>query len=266
MSKQPSNLIQEDEISLVDVIDFMSQSWKKIVLTGLFGTLFSITYLAITPNEYQATAQIKIAQAIGGGNSFGVSVEQPSLMVARLKSPSSYTVEDVKACGFENEPYPKEALAANAKFTVITGVESMVELKINRKSKELANNCAKFLFESIKTYQGQAIKPAIDNARLLLTHAEQMLSSSKSLVLKADKSGAALSAGYLSSRDEIKALTEEISRLNSFINSAELGQARLLSPVFASDVPVFPNKKLSLIIGLVAGLLLGLLFAMFKKL
>ncbi len=39
MSEQSFNTIPEDEISLKDIIDFLAESWKIIVLGGVAGGL-----------------------------------------------------------------------------------------------------------------------------------------------------------------------------------------------------------------------------------
>ncbi len=259
----------EDEISLKDIVDFLVESWKAIILTGLLGLLGSIAYLWVTPNQYQATAQIQMAQISANSNNntnpLGVNIEDPILLMARLKLPTTYSAQEIKVCGFESSATPSETLVASAKFSAVKGVGSMIELKINRDNKETAIACAKSLFENIKASQNAIIKPYIEEAKTLLVKYQDRLTNSQSLVSRADKSGAALSAAYLANRDEVKFLTEEILRLNTFITSADSRQAKLVSPIYASDVPVAPKKIIALIAGLFAGLFLGLLLMLGKR-
>jgi capsular polysaccharide biosynthesis protein len=269
MSEQSFNTISEDEISLKDIVDFLVESWKAIILTGLLGLVGSIAYLWVTPNQYQATAQIQMAQIIANSNNttnpLGVNIEDPILLMARLKLPTTYSAQEIKACGFESSATPSETLAASAKFSAVKGVGSMIELKINRDNKETAIACAKSLFENIKASQNEIIKPYTEEAKILIVKYQDRLTNSQSLVSRADKSGAALSAAYLANRDEVKFLTEEILRLNTFITIADTRQAKLVSPIYASDVPVAPKKKIALIAGLFAGLFLGLLLMLGKR-
>jgi hypothetical protein len=259
----------EDEISLKDIVDFLIESWKVIILTGLLGLLGSIAYLWMTPNQYQATAQIQMAQISANNNNntnpLGVNIEEPNLLMARLKLPTTYSAQEIKACGFESSAAPSEALVTAAKFSIVKGVGSMIELRINRDNKETSIACAQSLFENIKASQNDIINPYIEEAKTLLVKYQDRLTNSQALVSRADKSGAALSAAYLAHRDEVKFLTEEIMRLNAFITSADSRQAKLASPIYASDVSVFPKKKISLIIGLMAGLFLGLVFVLSKR-
>ncbi len=274
MSEHSFNPGCEDNISLKEILDFLFEYWKLIVINGLLGVLISAGFLIVTPNQYQATAQIQMAQiqiaqisANNNPNPLGVNIEDPNLLIARSKLPSTYSVEVIKACGFDGSQSPAEDLVEALKFHAVKGAGSMIELKINRDSKEVAINCAQALFESIKTSQNQIIKPYVEESKALLVKYESRLanSNSQSLVPRADKSDATLSTAYLGSRDEVKFLNEEILRLNAFITTSNTRQAKLFAPIYAADAPVFPKKKISLIVGLMGGLLLGLLLAVVKR-
>jgi len=271
MSEQSFNQPLEDEISLKDIIDFLMKSWKTILGVGLLGLLGSLGFLAVTPNQYQATAQIQMAQINSTGDIInsrsptGINVEPPSLLIARLSLPSSHSEKVIKACGLENEQEPSEHLVAMSNFSLIKGIDSAIELKVRMKSKEGAANCALSLFESIKESQNQIIKPYIEEAKSLLVKHQDRLKEAQSLILRADKSGPALSAAYLGNRDEIKFLTDESIRLNSFIVSADTRQAKLISPIYVLTGPVFPNKNMILVIGPLLGIFLSFLIIIIHR-
>jgi capsular polysaccharide biosynthesis protein len=270
MSEQSFNSIHDGELSLKDTIDLFIESWKLIVVTGLLGVLAAIGYLMATPNQYQATAQIQMAQLITGSsytNISRVNVEDPNLLMTRLKLPTSYSPEVIKLCGFENESFPAESLASSIKFSSVKGTASMVELKINRDSKEVALDCTQALFESIKTFQYQIIKAHVERLKALLINSETKLANVQSFFYRMEKLDAApISASYLFQLDEIRFLKEEIFRLNTNILYSDGGGAKLIAPIYVFDAPIFPKKKISLIIGLMAGIFLGLLFVILKGL
>lgn len=273
MSEQSFNQPLEDEISLKDIINFLMESWKTILAVCLLGLFGSVGFLAITPNQYEATAQIQMAQTSPNNNNnnnsitnpFGVNVEEPNLLIVRLKLPTTYSAAEIKACGLEGQKMPAETIVLKSKFSVVKGVGSIVELKIRMDSREQAVVCAQALFENIRESQNQIIKPYMEEAKALLTKYQVRLKEAQELVMRADKSGAALSAAFLANRDEVKFLTDEIIRLNTFVAAGGARQAKLVSPIYASNAPVFPEKKLSLLIGLLAGLFLGLLLALARK-
>ncbi len=267
MTEQAFNQRSEDEISLRDITDFLVEFWRLIFLAGLLGVVTSVGYLIVTPYEYQATAQIQLAEISVGNklnNSGKVHVEDPNLLIARLKMPTSYSVETIKGCGFENLPSSAEDLVSILNFTIIKNVESIIEISITRDSKEAAIACAQHLFENIKSSQSQIIKLYVEELKVLLIKYEARLSHMKNLTFRRDKAIDSLSVEYLANRDEVNFLTQEVYRLNALITSANLRQAKLVAPIYAKNAPVFPKKRNSLIIGLVAGLSLGCLFAVFK--
>ena len=90
------NAIEESEISLLDILRFLKSAYKTILIFGVLGITLSIAYLVITPKQYEATAQIVMAQ-IGAANNnnnnnispLGINIEEPALLIARLAMPTS---------------------------------------------------------------------------------------------------------------------------------------------------------------------------------
>lgn len=264
MSQQSFNQISEDEITIRNLVYFFLKSWKIIVLSGILGVLGATLYIWLTPNQYQANANIQMAQISinninnnAGTNPSIVNVEDSNLVIARLKLPTAYSAQEIKACGLEASGAPYENLVSAIKFSAIKG-GSVIELKINLDSKVIALTCAQALFENIKNYQNEIIKPDIEEAKILLLKNNDRLANLQILISEADKFGAANLAAYFSSRDEIKFLFEEISRLNSHILKLESKQAKLLSPIYVSNSPVSPNKRIIIVLGIMVGILIGL--------
>jgi hypothetical protein len=198
-------------------------------------------------------------------NPLGMNVEEPNLLMARLKLPTTYSAAEIKACGLEGQKMPTESIVAMSNFSAVKGVGSIIELRIRMESKEQAIICANALFENIRESQNQIVKPYIEEAKVLLTKYQARLKEAQELVGRADKSGAALSAAYLANRDEVKFLTDESIRLNTFVTAGVTRQAKLVAPIYASEVAVFPKKKITLIVGLLTGLFFGLLLVMVRR-
>lgn len=70
---------------------------------------------------------------------------------------------------------------------------------------------------------------------------------------------------YFPSHDAVKFVSEEIFRINMLVKSAEMRDAKLVSPIYVSNKPIFPKNKENLIIGLLTGLFLGVLLVVGKK-
>lgn len=267
MSEQSFQQIADDEISLKDIVNFLVQFWKSILAAGMVGVIAATAFVMVTPSQYEAIAQIQMAQISINNNTnpLGSNVELPSLLIARHQVPSTYREDEIKACGLEGKKMPQESLSKLAKFTPVKGVDSIVELKIILESKEGALACVQALFENVKESQSLIIKPYIEEAKSLLTKYQVRLQETQALIAKADKSDSALSAAYLANRDEVKFLTDESIRLNALITSGDARQTKLVAPIYVSDLPVFPKKSVSLVVGLLAGLFVGLLLVLLRR-
>ncbi|MBT8526776.1 hypothetical protein G6666_03555 [Polynucleobacter paneuropaeus] len=267
----------DDEISLLDILRFLKSAYKTILVFGALGLAIAIAYLVITPNRFEAVAQIQMAQTSGANNninnnnnnnlnSLGINVEEPALLIARLSSPSSFSAGVIAACGQQAQSNPALATAQTIKLAPIKGISNVVELKTVGPTSEAASICAQAIFELIKTSQAQIQAPYLEEAQTRLVEDKSRLDQAKALVAKADKSGAVMgAAAYLSTRDEIKLLSDQMALLQDLISFSQSHVTRLVSPIYASDNPVAPKKRIALLVGLSGGLLMGLLIALGRQ-
>ena len=258
-----------DEISLIDILSFLKGAYKTILVFSVLGIAIAIAYLLITPNRFEAVAQIQMAQTSGANNnnlnSLGVNIEEPALLIARLGSPTSFNEGAIVACGQQAQSNPALATAQTIKLTPIKGISNVVELKTAGPTPQAASICAQAIFELIKTSQAQILAPSLEEAQMRAAEDKVRLAKAQDFVSKADKSGAAMSAAYLSTRDEIKYLLDEITALQNMVSSTQSRATRLVSPIYASDNPVAPKKRIALLSGLLGGLFLGLLIALGRQ-
>ena len=258
----------DQEISIIDILRFLKSAWKTIAIAGLAGIVLSIVYLAITPKQYEATAQIVMAQlgtTNNNPNPLGVNIEEPALLVSRMSLPTSFTPQTMAACGLADISNSGATLAKGIKLALAKGVANVVELKTFGPSQEAALSCANAIFELIKTTQSQILMPYIEESKIKLADDEARLAKAKDLVARADKSGSVMSAAYLSTRDEIRYLLDEITALKNVVASNQNRMTRLVAPIYASDLPISPKKRMALAGGLFGGLFLGLLIALARQ-
>jgi LPS O-antigen subunit length determinant protein (WzzB/FepE family) len=263
---------QDDEISLLDILRFLKGAYKTILVFGALGLAIAIAYLVITPNRFEAVAQIQMAQTSGANNnnnnlnSLGINIEEPALLIARLSYPSGFSAGAIAACGQQAQSNSALAAVQTIKLTPIKGISNVVELKTVGPTSEAASICAQAIFELIKTSQAQIQAPYLEEAQTRLVEDKSRLDQAKALVAKADKSGAVMgAAAYLSTRYEIKLLSDQMALLQDLISFSQSHVTRLVSPIYASDNPVAPKKRIALLAGLLGGLLLGLLIALGRQ-
>jgi LPS O-antigen subunit length determinant protein (WzzB/FepE family) len=272
MSRQYLDPRVEDEISLKDIVDFIVESWKAILATGIMGIISAIGYIFITPNQYEATAQIQMAQIQmaqivvknNNANALGINVEEPNLLIARMKLPSTYDQVAIVACGYEGGVNAAQSLSNMANFSLFKGTQ-MIELKVKGFSREQAMQCAESIFRIVKDTQKAIAKPIIDEAKSKLVKYSQRLQEAQLFIAKADKSGSSISAAYLLTHDEVRYLRDEMIRLNDLISYANTSQTKLISPIYSPENKVSPKRAIALIVGLFAGLFFGVLYMLGQR-
>lgn len=267
-NQNPSNDVDANEITLIDILRFLKSAWKEISMFGLVGLALSIAYLVMTPKQYEASVQIAMAQ-IGATNNnispLGVNIEEPALLILRLSSPTSFTPEAIAACGLQDQSNAGMLLSKSIKLTAAKGVAGVVELKTFGGTPQSAQACALGVFDLIKATQSQIVAPYIEESKVKLADDEDRLQKAKDLVARSDKSGSAMSASFLSTRDEIRYLLDEITALRNVVTSNKNRATRMVTPIYASDMPIAPKKRMALAAGLLAGFFLGLLLALARQ-
>ena len=260
---------REDEISLLDIFLFFKNEYQFILGFTLLGFVGAASYLWTVPKQYEVIGQIKMAQIANLNNNnvspLGVNIEEPQALIARMAIPTSYPKETIALCGLAEEKDAGALLAKKAKLSLPKGLVGVVDLEIRDTSKEVAQACANAIYEFVKTSQAQLIAPYVEEASKKLIIEKERLSRATEFIARADKSGSGVSGAYLATRDEIRYLVDQISTLQAVINGNESRAARLVAPIYVKDQPVFPQKRNSLLLGLLLGGFLGLLLAVARR-
>ena len=268
MTNQEQFTEQEDEISLFDIVDFFITHVKTILMTGISGLMATCFYLWFSPPQYEAVAQIQMAQwssnkNIGGSAS---NVEEPAMLINRLSLPSTYSLQNIQACKMDSVKIdPDLALTKKLKYAIVKTLPNIIEIKVQHNSRDDAVACLQSIFGTIKESQSKIFEPLQLQAALLIEEKNKKLVLAKELVLKRDQSGQALSAVYLSTRDEIALLKDEIESLGIFASSKDSRPTRLISPISSFEKSVSPKKLISLIAGLFGGLCFGIFCVLMQK-
>lgn len=255
-----------DLISFIDVFEFLWQNWITISAFTAAGVIASVVYLNSAQQKYEAIAQVLMAQVSDGKaeSPAGINIEDPNLLVTRLRLPSTYTEEAVVACSLDVKSRGGENVADMVKAVPVKNVPSMVEIHVQHTRPELAQKCATALFEMVKLQQTMIVSPLLDESRKALAEANGKLAAIQNLIAKSDKT-LIQSIAYLAIRDEINYLKNRIDRLRQDVILGEQRKTRLAAPVYASDIAVHPRKSRSLLIGLLAGVVLGTIIAVGRQ-
>jgi uncharacterized protein involved in exopolysaccharide biosynthesis len=271
MSEQSFNTISEDEISLKDIIDFLAESWKVIVLGGVAGGLLGLGYGLIAPAKYQATANIQVAKVAG------TDVEAPALLVEKLKMPMYYSQKTHVACNVMDKLEPGEVIAKTLKPT-LAKTAPIITISYREESREDAQKCLESVLDDVRSNQSLLAKPIFESKANQLLNLKLKLESAEKIVKILPKNNAdfdfsdskfsastLLLATTLSKENEIKDLRTAINDLEIALIEPQTKEAFLTTPIYAPQQKVSPKRTMILIGGLVAGLFIGLLLMMGKR-
>ena len=255
----------EGEISLIDILNFLKNAWKTIAYTAILGLLAAIAYLLIAVPQYEATAQIKLAQLNFTGPGLGTPIEDQNSFLARLQFPSNVTQAMITACAYENKTDPAQALVKDLKFSIPKGMVNIIEFKALGSSPQVALACANAVVEQITNLQQAIIKNYVDEAQTQLELDNEKLDAARRFISKADQAGSAVSVAYLAARDETAFYLAAKEKTQILINSAQQKSAQLAAPIFIPQKPVSPKKSISFLVGLLGGMFLGLVIALVRQ-
>lgn len=260
----PTDLLDSSEICIMDVVNFLSNSWRAILAFGCFGATTSIAYLFIVPNQYEAITQIGVAQ-IRQNNSSEKALEEPTSLIYRMRNPSSYSEEVINACAYQEKREPSLALSRDLKFSVPKGVANTIELRVISPMPLLALSCSQAVFDRLRNLQEQTAEPLRKEAEVKLVYENESIDAAKKLILKVDQSGGLMTGAYLAARDELSYFLIERQKTTDLIKSLNSRSTRLTSPIYVHESPIAPKKGISIGVGLIGGLFFGIIFLLLRQ-
>ena len=266
MNKVENIELNEDGISLADIVDFAQQSWKTVALWSAIGLIGATGYAFVATPKYLATASIQTAKVAG------TDVEAPALLVEKLKLPSYYTKATFDACGLNDLAEPGVAIATALKPTLMK-TAPIISISYKAKSQEAAIGCIDAVMADTRANQALIAKPTIEQKNIQLATLKQKLDGAEQManLMPAKKqnfdfndpkfSGASLLlATSLAKADEVKNLKAQISDLEIQLQEPQTKETYFTTPVYASPKPVEPKKLIVILGGLFGGAVLSVVY------
>jgi len=261
----------EDEISLLEIVDFFRESWKQILVSGIVGGTLGVGYALISPSIYQATANIQVAKVAGS------DVETPSVLVEKLKMPMYYTQSTFTACNVMKRAEPGDTIAKGLKPTLSKNAP-IISFTYKEKSTEDAKKCLEGVLNDIRTNQNILAKPILESRNNQLANLKQKLGSaekiSKILSTKnpnfdfSDSKFSASSlllATTLNKENEVKDLRTQISDLEIALAEPQTKEAFLTTPIYAPSARVEPKRTRIVLLGGIAGGVLAIAYLVGRR-
>jgi capsular polysaccharide biosynthesis protein len=247
-------------LSLKDFLLIIKKSWISILIIGIIGFICAFIALQFIPNTYISTAQVQLTQ-IRGSNYEWTNLEDPNLLIARMKSPTSFGDKSLTACqyssGFE--------LVKKVQFGLLKASPPTLEIIVKNRTPELALACTEAIVLDLKNYETDLISLKIVQYKELLSYYFAKMNNLKKEFSKLPTSQSTIaSVDEIAARDQIAWITSKVMSLDSVIRFADEGAGKLLSPIYVSPTPVSPKRFIIEIAGLLMGLLVGLFISVFR--
>ena len=98
-------IIADDEISLMDIYDFLVDGWVTIAATTVLAGATGVGAAFVIPEKFLATATIQPTRVLGN------DVESVAVLAEKMRSPTYYSQQSFIACDVADSTNPAQTLA-----------------------------------------------------------------------------------------------------------------------------------------------------------
>jgi len=261
----------DEELSLLEVVVFFKENYKKILIGGFVGGILGIAYAFIVPPKYQATANIQVAKVASS------DVETPNVLLEKLQMPMYYSQNSFVSCKVEDSIEHGNAISKSIKPALAKNAP-IISISYKAENVEDAKKCLESVFNDIRVNENEIAKPILEQKKNQLANLKQKLESAEQItkVLSTKKpsfdfsdskfyASMFLLATTLSKENEVKDLRTKINDLEIALTEPQTKEAYLTTPIYAPNVKVEPKKSLITLGAVFGGLVLMVGYLIFRK-
>ena len=263
----------DDEISLLDIIQFFKANFKRILFFIILGGILSFLYGKLADPVYDGSVLISPARVAGN------LVVDPKITLTKLNMNSYYSKETFLACNprFYKDKDIDYDMTDIVK-TSITKDGNLIQLTMSSSNKETIHACLESITANINASQKNIADPLIESKKTELSLVEtklklaeefrEQLNHNQIKELKTNEQRFLTNVFYanivLNNASEIKTLLDQINKVRTELSSEQTKDAGKVLPVNI-ERKSFPSPKLGLLLGLFVGLCLGILIGLIKQ-
>lgn len=217
MDARPAD-INDDEISLMDIYDFLRDGWWTLVGLSVLGLVIGIIVSFVFPVKYQASALLDSGKVGFYTRDQGVvsrEVEPVATLAERMKLPGFYSPQSLAACGLESSPSAGAALAGALSPNVARN-SKFVTLTYQSDSPEVAKACLQAVLSDVIREQSVAFEVA---RQTLQTDAVQLAEEIDRLRLERVRVASAREGGLKATNEQLDATRESLRKLDEKVFS-----------------------------------------------
>ncbi len=257
----------DDEISLLDIIQFFKVNYKRILFFMILGGVLGGLYGKLADPVYDGS--VLVSPALVAGN----YVIDPKITLTKLDMNSYYSKETFLACNptFYKDKDVDYDMSDIVKIS-ITKDGNLIELKMQSSNKEIIHTCLENITSNITASQKTITDPLVESKKTELYLAETKLKLAEEFRehlndkqiknLKTNQQQFSTDLFYanivLNNAAEIKTLLDQINKVRTDLSSEQTKDAGKVLPINIERKSV-PLEKL----GLLLGLFLGIIYSFF---
>ena len=270
----------DDEISLLDIIQFFKVNFKRILFFIVMGGILGFLYGKLADPFYDGS--VLVSPAIVAGN----YVIDPKITLTKLHMNSYYSKETFLACNpmfYKDKDKDKDKDIdydiSDIVKTSITKDGNLIELTMSNSNKDIIHACLENITVNINASQKIIAGPLIESKKNQLSlleeklklaeHFREQLNDKQIKNLKTTEQRFATDVFYanivLNNASEIKALLDQINQLKTELSSEQTKGAGKVLPTNI-ERKSFPSPKFGLLVGLFLGCILGFFLSFFRNL
>lgn len=258
-----NELQNNDEISIWDVVNFLKEGWRWLAGGLLLGLACALANLLVTPKKYEAQALFQGAKVLGS------DLEATQQLIERLKFPTFYTADQLKACDIPVDN-PAVVLAKRINPVLLKGT-NILQVTYQARSSEMAIRCLDAVMDRVIDSQNKQSSAALEGAKRQMELTKVQLVEAEHVQAMLDKRSMGsldaadakfsqtvlLLSATLSKKEEIQRLRKNVLEQMANLEPPYTQPAVLIEPIYAPDAAVSPKKLPALVGGGLGGLVLG---------
>ena len=269
----------DDEISLLDIIQFFKVNFKRILFFIILGGILGFLYGKLDHLVYDGSVLVSPALIAGK------YVIDPKITLTKLNMNSYYSKEIFLACNpmfYKDKDKDKDKdidydMSDIVKAS-ITKDGNLIELTMSDSNKDIIQSCLENITANINASQKIISDPLIESKKKGLSLVEERLKLAEQFReqlndkqiknLKTTEQRFATDVLYtnivLNNASEIKALLDQLNQLKIELSSEQTKDAGKVLPINI-ERKSFPSEKLGLLLGLFLGGLLGFFVSLVRN-
>jgi uncharacterized protein involved in exopolysaccharide biosynthesis len=207
MSEQ--NYVADDEISLLDIYEFLKDGWATIAATTVLCGAIGVGIAFVIPEKFLASASIQSARVLGN------DVESIALLVEKMRSPTYYSQQSFIACDVADKDNPPKTLA-DALNPKILKNDTLAFLSFKSTNNKTSIACLNAVLADVIKAQAIIKEPILQRANEGVRQTRQRLGTSR---IKNEQE-------LKQNKEQLQALKEKLKTAQQFVSRFENNAAR----------------------------------------